>query len=67
MSFHGTFAAFAALLLTACASTAPQADLRQGEVSAVVAADDEPPAPLGTPEFHGANIGRDALRSRIGD
>lgn len=68
MSFHGTIAAvFAALALAACASSAPPAEVSQGAVSVVMAdaAADEP-AP-GTPEFHAARIGRDALRSRIQD
>ncbi|HRP10078.1 MAG TPA: hypothetical protein PLK37_03505 [Terricaulis sp.] len=66
MSFHGTSAALAALFLAACASTAPPAEVSQGAVSAIIVAEAEAPAP-GTPEFHGASIGRDALRSRLHD
>jgi hypothetical protein len=67
MSFYGTFAApmAALLLLAACASSPPPAAVSQGAVSVVEAA--ELDAPKGTPEFNGARIGRDNLRSRIQD
>ncbi len=51
--------AFLAMALSACASS-EQAIVQTGpvEIAAV-----EPPA--GLPEFHGAHIGGDALRSRL--
>jgi hypothetical protein len=48
--------AFAAMALHGCASS------EQARASATAAI---PAAETGTPEFHGARIGRDALRSRV--
>jgi hypothetical protein len=51
--------AFAIMALSACASSKQEAATPP---SAVVAL---PPAGAATPEFHGAAIGADALRSRL--
>jgi hypothetical protein len=49
---------FAIMALHGCASPAQHAEAP----SAIVAI---PPAEASTPEFHGASIGRDSLRSRL--
>jgi|CXWL01.1.fsa_nt_gi hypothetical protein len=62
MAYRDTirFAAFAlAFTISACAAT-PEAP----EVAAVAVVQ-LPPAEPGTPEFHGARIGADTLRSRL--
>ena len=64
MSSHGTIAALAALALTACADPAPPAAVSQGAVSLTMA---EPETLPGAPELHNADVGDDALRSRIAD
>ena len=50
--------AFAVMALHGCASS----EQRAAHASAIAAI---PPAGAATPEFHGARIGRDALRSRV--
>lgn len=64
MSSHGTIAALAAFALTACAEPAPPAAVSQGAVSFAMA---EPETPAGAAEFQNADVGDDALRSRIAD
>jgi len=64
MSLRGTIAALT-LFLGACANAVPPPEVSQGAASAVIVADAQKSA--GTPEFNGAPIGRDALRSRIQD
>ena len=51
---------FLAMAMTACASSEQPTAVTAGPVQ--IAAVELPP---GDPEFHGARIGRDALRSRL--
>ncbi len=50
--------AFLAMALSACASSAPAAQSGEDRTAAIE-------TPQGLPEFHGAHIGGDALRSRL--
>lgn len=60
ISFLAVLAAltFLALALASCASPAQMTEIEEIQVAVLV----EPPS---TPEFHGARIGGDALRSRL--